>query len=69
MERAVVNITYKYDEFAERTPYIVEKEVLLYGDLSAEEVERLELVSNSPAQQMLTKGMDIRTNISAFESV
>lgn len=61
LERAEVTLEYKYDEMADASPYKVIKKVKLVGNLSREEKDRLILVSDSPAQKMLTRGMDIKT--------
>lgn len=60
LERVEVNLEYKYDLSSSGSPYIVEKQVLLFGDISNEEKERLILVSDSPAQKMLERGLDVR---------
>ncbi len=61
LERAEVELTYSYDLSSDSSPYIVDKKIKLIGDLSEEEKDRLLLISNSPAQKMLTRGIDIRT--------
>lgn len=60
LERAEVNLEYKYDLSSSGSPYIVEKKVLLFGDITNEEKERLLLISDSPAQKMLERGLDVR---------
>lgn len=61
LESAEVSLEYKYDEMAEDSPYKVLKKIKLVGNLTKEEKDRLILVSNSPAQKMLARGMDIKT--------
>lgn len=60
LEKAQVILEYKYDLDSKTSPYIIEKKVILEGDLSDEERERLLLISNSPAQKMLERGIDVR---------
>lgn len=60
LDRAVVHLDYEYDLSSSDSPYIVNKTVELEGDLSPDERERLLLISNSPAQKMLERGIDVR---------
>lgn len=61
LDRAEVFLEYTYDEQAENSPYKVTKKLRFFGDLSPEEIDRLVLVSDSPAQKMLTRGLEINT--------
>lgn len=60
LEKAEVLLEYKYDLGSKPSPYIVEKKVVLTGDITEEERDRLILISDSPAQKMLERGLDVR---------
>lgn len=60
LDRAVVHLEYEYDLSSSVSPYIINKKVELFGDLTQDEKERLLLISNSPAQKMLERGLDVR---------
>ncbi len=62
LEKAEITLTYHYDEFAEGSPYIINKSIEFFGNISDEEKERLLSVSNSPAQKMLTRGVKVITS-------
>ncbi len=66
LEKAKITLSYTYDEYATNTPYKVDKVITLIGDLTSEERERLLLISNSPAQKMLTTGMDIKSSLKSI---
>jgi putative redox protein len=63
LEKAEITLSYTYDENAGNSPYKVDKSIKLVGDLTVEEREQLFIISNSPAQKMLTKGMDITSSL------
>lgn len=61
LDRAEVTLEYSYDQAADGSPYKIKKVVKLFGNLNNEEKERLLLISDSPAQKMLERGIEIES--------
>lgn len=61
LDRAEVTLEYSYDEKSDETPYKIKKTVKLFGNLNDEERERLLLISDSPSQKMLERGIEIES--------
>lgn len=62
LDRAEITLSYTYDLNNER-PYKIDKKIKFFGNLSDEEVARLIMISDSPAQKMLNKGVEIITTL------
>lgn len=61
LDRAEITLEYSYNLNSVASPYKIEKRIKFFGNLSDEEKERLILISESPAEKMLIKGIDITT--------